>query len=134
MYRNNWLPEVFDDFFYNGNMNRTNATAPALNVKETPEKYQLEIAAAGMRKENFDVSLNAEGNLNIKMQNTKQHEENVKYLRREFAYGTYQQTIVLPEDVNKEKIAASVQDGILTVDLPKMNKEDQKIERQISVM
>ena len=57
-YRNAWLPEVFNDFFDTENMPKANATAPAINVKETPSEYVVEMAAPGMRKEDFGVHLN----------------------------------------------------------------------------
>ena len=69
MYRNSWLPEVFNDFFENNNMPRTNATAPAINVLETANDYQVELAAPGMRKDDFNVNIDADGNLTIKMEN-----------------------------------------------------------------
>lgn len=134
MYRNSWLPEVFNDFFDKAAMPRTNATAPAINVKETKDKYQVELAAPGMRKEDFDVNINAEGDLTIRMENKhEEKEENVQYLRREFAYGSYEQTLILPDDVDKDMIAARVADGVLTVDLPKVKAEEVKVARQITV-
>ncbi len=134
MYRNSWLPEVFNDFLDTTVMPRTKATAPAINVKESQDKYQVELAAPGMRKEDFDVNINADGDLTIKMENKHvEKEENVQYLRREFAYGSYEQTLILPEDVDKEKIGARVADGVLTVDLPKIKVEEKKFARQISI-
>ena len=89
-----------------------------------------------MKKEDFDVNINHEGNLVIKMEN--KHESNeedrkTRYLRREFSYTKYEQTLILPEDVNKEKIGAKVSDGVLTIQLPKIQKEEVKVARQISV-
>ena len=49
MYRNSWLPEVFNDFFYNSNMPKANATAPAINVLESADEYTVELAAPGLR-------------------------------------------------------------------------------------
>lgn len=133
-YNNNWLPEVFYDFFDRGNMPRINATAPAINVKETEKEYVVELAAPGMRKEDFCVNINNDGDLTIKMENHhEEKEEKSHYLRREFSYSKYEQTLILPEDVEKDKIAARVADGVLTVELPKTVKEVQKIERQITV-
>ena len=89
-----------------------------------------------MKKENFMVTINHEGNLNIKMENKKEANEedkSVHYLRREFSYSTYEQTLILPDDVNRDKIAANVNDGVLTVVLPKIVKEEVKVARQISV-
>lgn len=134
MYRNSWIPEVFNGLFNEGNMQKANTTAPAINVKESLTKYTVELAAPGMRKDDFEVNLNENGDLHIKMENKHQTEqEEHVYLRREFSYAKFEQTLILPDDVNKEKISASVADGVLTIQLPKMQQEEQKIARQISI-
>ena len=135
MYRNSWIPEVFNGLFNDGyNMPKANTTAPAINVKESQTQYTVEVAAPGMRKEDFEVNLNENGDLHIKMENKRQEnpEEHV-YLHREFSYAKFEQTLILPDDVDKEKITASVADGVLTIGLPKMTQEEQKVARQITV-
>ncbi|MBU9898824.1 Hsp20/alpha crystallin family protein [Prevotella stercorea] len=134
--RNTWMPEVFNDFFDTDFMPRTNATAPAINVKETEHDYTVELAAAGMTKDDFNINIDADGNLHIKMEkkNEKKEEEKKEhYLRREFSYTKFEQTLLLPDDVDKEKIAANVSDGVLTIDLPKVEQNVQKAARQIEV-
>ncbi len=94
----------------------------------------VELAAPGMRKEDFSVNINSDGDLTIKMESHhEEKEDKAHYLRREFSYSKYEQTLILPDDVEKEKIAARVADGVLTVELPKTVKEEQKVERQITV-
>ena len=84
MYRNSWIPEVFNGLFNEGNMQKANTTAPAINVKESLTKYTVELAAPGMRKDDFEVNLNENGDLHIKMENKHQPEqEQHVYLRRE---------------------------------------------------
>ena len=134
MYRNAWLPEVFNDFFDNNYMPKANATAPAINVLESKTDYRVELAAPGMRKEDFDVNINTDGDLVIKMDRKgEKHEENVHYLRREFSYTKSEQTLILPDDVDKQKISANVADGVLTIVLPKVVREEQKIARSIEI-
>lgn len=134
--RNNWLDSAFDEFFDNNSMLRTNTTAPAVNVKVNAMEYTMEIAAPGIKKEYCRISLNKYNNLVVNIENKmehKQEERNEHYLRREFSYGNYEQAYILPEDVDREKISAKVEDGILTIVLPKFNKEDIKVERQIKI-
>ncbi|APW32507.1 heat-shock protein [Prevotella intermedia ATCC 25611 = DSM 20706] len=134
MYKNSWLPEVFNDFFYNNNMPKTNATAPAINVLENETEYTVELAAPGLRKEDFDISINNDGDLVIKMEKKNEvKDEKAHYLRREFAYSKYEQTLILPDDVDKDKVGAKMSDGVLNITLPKLNKSVQKVARQIEV-
>ena len=134
MYKNSWLPEVFNDFFYNNNMPKTNATAPAINVLENENEQIVELAAPGLRKEDFDISINNDGDLVIKMEKKNEvKDEKAHYLRREFAYSKYEQTLILPDDVNKDEVGARMSDGVLNITLPKLNKTVQKVARQIEV-
>ena len=131
-----WLPSVFNDFFDTEFMPKANATAPAINVKENDKAYVVELAAPGMKKEDFNVHINDEGNLIIKMeskQEQKEEDKSTRYLRREFSYSKFEQTLLLPDDVNKEGIKAKVEHGVLTVELPKVVEEKVKVSRQIDI-
>ena len=134
MYRNSWLPEVFNDFLNTANMPKANATAPAINVQESDKDYTVELAAPGLSKDDFDVNINSDGDLTIKMEKkAEEKEEKGHYLRREFAYSKYEQTLILPDDVQKDGIEARVANGVLTVVLPKIKVQEQKVARQITV-
>ena len=136
MLRNSWFPTVFDDFINSDIMPHNQVTAPAVNVKESPEAYTMEVAAPGIKKEYCRVHINEDGNLSVAIENKMEHKEEDKkqhYLRREFAYTNYQQNYALPDDVDRDHIAASVEHGILTINLPKLKKEEVKVSRQIEI-
>ena len=137
MNSNSWFPTMFDDFFNNDWMPKMKATAPAVNVKEDANAYTMELAVPGIKKEFCRVTINADGNLEVAIENKLEHkEENKKehFLRREFSYSNYQQTYVLPDDIVKDHIAAKVDNGVLTITMPKVSKDEVKqIQRQISI-
>ena len=132
-----WFPTMFDEFFNNEWMPRLQSTAPAVNVKETGSEYTMEFAVPGIKKEFCRGNLNDEGNLEVTIENKMEHKAEDKkehYLRREFNYSNYQQTYVLPEDVEKEQIAAKVDNGVLTITMPKQQKnEHRQAQRKIEI-
>ena len=136
MFKNSWFPTVFDEFLNSDFTPSTcKTTAPAVNVKEDEKSYTMEVAAPGIKKEYCRVSLNEDGNLCIAIENKMEHKEEDKkqhYLHREFSYTNYQQNYSLPEDVVKDKISARVENGILTVTLPKQEKEA-KVSKSITI-
>ena len=135
-YNQNWLPSIFNDFFDNNWMEKANATAPAINVVESDKDYKVEVAVPGMTKEDFNIHLGDENELVISMEKKVENEdkENKKYLRREFSYTKFQQSLYLPDNVDKEKITANVANGVLTIELPKYSQEEKaKINRVIEI-
>ena len=132
----NWLPSIFNDFFDNDWMVKANATAPAINVLETEKEYKVELAAPGMTKEDFNVRIDEENNLVITMEKKTENKEEKKegrYLRREFSYSKFQQTILLPENVEKDKISAKVEHGILSIEIPKVKEEEKQKSKQYTL-
>ena len=134
----NWIPSIFNDFFDNDWMVKANATAPAINVIESDKDYKVEVAAPGMTKEDFNIQLSEDNELVISMEKKNETKEedkgNKKYLRREFSYSKFQQALILPDDVEKDKINANVTDGVLTIELPKRTPEEKaKINRVIEI-
>lgn len=128
-YHQSWLPAMFDDLFDNEWMKK-NQTAPAINVMEGDKEYTVQIAAPGMTREDFNVHVDEEGNLVIAMEkkceskdDCKEKDKKCRYLRREFSYSKFQQTLILPEDVNKEGINATMSDGVLSIELPRIAPE-----------
>jgi HSP20 family protein len=102
----NSFPNLFDDFlnrdFFdwgNSNFSGPGTTLPAVNVKETPENFEVEMAAPGMKKEDFKVELN-NNILTISSEQRNEHEEkeNDKYSRKEFSYQSFQRSFQLSRE------------------------------------
>lgn len=149
----NWLPSMFNELFENEFMSqRTGVTIPAINVKESDKQYTVEVAAPGMTKEDFNVRIDEESNLVISLEKKEEKKEECncndsqckcddtqckcdeKYLRREFSYSKFQRTMILPDDVDKDAIKAKVENGVLTIELPKYSVEQiQKAQRMIEI-
>ena len=100
------------------------------------------MAAPGMTKEDFNVHIDEENNLVISMEKKTENkeegnEENKaegRYLRREFSYSQFQQTMILPDDVDKERIEAHVENGVLQIELPKYTEQEkEKAKRVIAI-
>lgn len=131
----NWLPGIFNDFFGNEWMEKS--TSPAINIIENDKEYKVELAAPGLTKEDFNVRVTEENQLVVTMekkQEQKDENNDGRYLRREFAYSKYQQTLLLPDNVEKDKISASVEHGVLNILIPKVAPEAEKPqERSIEV-
>lgn len=137
-YNQEWLPSIFNDFFDNDWMVRANTTAPAINVIESDNDYKVEVAAPGMTKDDFNIHLSEDNELVISMEkkseNKEEDKQNKKYLRREFSYAKFEQSLVLPDDVEKDRISANVTNGVLTIDLPKRTPEEKaKINKVIEI-
>ena len=135
------LTDFFNDFFENKALEKVTGTAPAMNVLENEKEYILEVAAPGMCKDDFKVHLNKDGNLIIEMEKKecgcKGKEEDKKecrYLRKEFSYSKFSQTLLLPDNADKEGIEAQVNNGVLKIVIPKLEKvkaEDEKREIEV---
>lgn len=103
--------------------------APKMNVSESDKDYQLELCIPGLKKEDLHLSIDPDNNLVIEMhkkEEKKENDEKRHFLRREFSTMQFKQMLTLPENVKKESIGAKVDNGILTITLPKFTTEEQK--------
>ena len=138
----NSLPSVFNDFFSNNffdwglsNNSATGTTIPMVNLKETPEHFEVEVAAPGMNKEDFKVELN-NNMLTISSEKTKENEqkEGETYTRREFSYESFQRSFQLSRDaVDADNIQAKYENGVLRLMIPKREEIKQKPSRLINI-
>jgi HSP20 family protein len=108
-------------------------TLPKVNVKETPDSFQVQMAAPGFKKDHFDISVENE-ELLISAEIEKGEEDtDEEFTRREFGYASFQRTFLLPETIEGDKIKAKYEDGILSVTLPKKEEAKPKPVKRIKV-
>lgn len=114
-----WVRNMLPDTFWNGK-----TSEPALNIKETDEKFEIELAAPGFAKKDFEITIE-DNCLNISAEKTTTAEEKEDdYTRREFGYNSFKRSLQLPDNVKEEAIKAKYKDGILSFDL--LKKEESK--------
>lgn len=132
-----WFPSTFNDFFDMDWLPRMNATAPSINVLEDEKEYKVEVAAPGLTKEDFKLHIDEDNNLVINMEKKSQEEDKdkdgKKYIRREFSYARFTQTLALPDNVDREHIGAEMKDGVLNIELPKKADTPKQLGHQIEI-
>jgi len=136
-FSNSALPLLVNEF-----SNRENSDAkepfmrdfmPAVNIKETGQSFEIQMAAPGLKKENFNINLD-DNKLSIAYQSEENSETaNEKFIRKEFKTGTFKRTFSLNKLIDSEHIAASYVDGILQITLPKKEEVKAKPERAIEI-
>jgi HSP20 family protein len=136
------LPMLFDDFlnrdlfsWNNSNFSDTNTTVPAVNIRETADSYNVEVAAPGMNKDDFKVEL--DGNM-LTISSERKHEQENKeegrFYRREFSYQSFQRSFNLKKEVvDIDKIQAKYENGLLHLVIPKREEAKQKPPRLIQI-
>ncbi|MBE6181925.1 MAG: Hsp20/alpha crystallin family protein [Rikenellaceae bacterium] len=139
--QNNWLPSIFNDFLGSEWLEHRNSITPAVNILETDTEYKVEVAAPGMTREDFKVHINEDNELMISLEKrTEQKEEDKEkmkkkgtYLRREFSYTQFRQSLLLPDNIERDKISACVENGVMTIEIPKKTTTSATVARQIEV-
>jgi len=127
-----YMSRLFDDDFFPVMSNST-SSMPAVNIKENEKNFTLELAVPGMEKNDLKIDIN-EDVLTISSETKNETEESTDgYKRKEFSYSSFCRSFYIPDNVDREKIAAAYKDGILSVELPKMEEEKSKLTRQVKI-
>lgn len=122
-----------DDFLSNFFDNANAGTIPAVNIVESKDDYQIELAAPGLEKKDFKIDLN-NNMLSISSEKEQKNEvEGEKIMRREFSYTAFKRSFTLPDSADGDKIKAAYKEGILTITIPKRDEAKEKPARQISI-
>jgi HSP20 family protein len=116
---NRWVSNMLPENFWN-----VKSAEPALNIKENDNNFEIELAAPGFAKKDFEVTIE-DGCLNIKAEKeTSEEETDDNFTRREFSYNSFERSLQLPDSIKQEEIKAKYNDGILSFKVAK--KEEAK--------
>ena len=120
---NFFVPRTRDIFDFS-NFSSMDTTSPAVNIKETKDDFQVDVAVPGMKKKDFKIELN-DNLLMISSENENEKEEkDGDFTRKEFSYHSFQRSFTLPESIKAEKISAGYDDGVLSIVIPKKEEEE----------
>jgi HSP20 family protein len=133
------MPFVFDDFFkpwnewFEGGLSTRSMNIPAVNITEHKDEYLVSLAVPGMKKDDFKIDV--DGNLlTISSEKEENKEEKDKmFTRKEYNYSSFSRTFTLPEEINKEKIEAKYEEGILKIALPRKEEVKKLTAKHIAV-
>lgn len=128
-----WLSDFFDnDRFFDSDWLKRQSV-PAVNVKESEKEFEIEMAAPGLSKKDFSITVD-KGILTISSEKEEEHEEKEKdYTRREFSYNAFSRSFTLPEYVSEDDIKANYEDGVLKLRLSKKSEGATKLKKMIEV-
>ncbi|MBK9291118.1 MAG: Hsp20/alpha crystallin family protein [Bacteroidetes bacterium] len=135
------FPSLFERFFdtelldwANRNFSATNTTMPSVNILETDDHYEVEMAAPGLQKSDFKVQLDRDVlTVSCEKKDEREHKEGERFTRREFSYQSFSRSFTLPNTVDNDKIKATYSDGILRVVIPKREEAKPKPAKQIEI-
>lgn len=132
------LPSLMENFFGRdlfdlGNIASPGATLPAVNIKDTKDSYIVEVAAPGMKKDDFKIKLDNNQLIISSEKETKEEEHEEDYTRKEFSYESFQRSFNLPQSAVADNISAKYSDGVLNITIPKKEEAKQKPSREIKI-
>jgi HSP20 family protein len=139
--RSEIVPSIWNNFFntdlfnWDNNLVDSGNSIPAVNIKEKPDSFSVEMAAPGMDKKDFKIEIDGSAlTISSEKQNEKEEKDGENYNRKEFSYQSFYRTFHLPKEVvNADKIQAKYENGILKLEIPKREEAKQKPARLINI-
>lgn len=137
----NRYPSLMDRFFgpelfnwSNHNFSSTDTTIPSVNIKESNEDFEVEVAAPGLTKNDFKIELNHDVlTISSEKENERETKEGQEFSVREFSYQSFSRSFTLPNTADSEKIGAKYENGILKVVIPKKEEARPRPARMIEI-
>ncbi|MBZ9627526.1 Hsp20/alpha crystallin family protein [Psychroflexus sp. CAK57W] len=128
------LDRLFNNDMFHRDFSETNTTSPSVNIKENEDRFGVEMAVPGFEKDDFNIELNHNKlTISSEKKEEKSHIEVERYTRKEFSYQSFRRTFTLPNTVDGEKISAEYKNGVLCVEIPKLEEAKPKPARQIEI-
>jgi HSP20 family protein len=134
-----WLGPEFtnffneDEFFQHPFWQKNVMNKPAINVREIEDYYLVELAAPGLSKKDFDITLD-NGYLKIFVEKTsKMEDKDDNYSRKEFGYNSFERSLLLPENIKEEEVRAKYENGVLKFKLTKMEMFEKHPTKHIDI-
>lgn len=129
---------LFNDNFWTWTtkegLNSGNGVVPAVNVKESDEAFDIELAVPGLKKTDFNIEVKDDVmTITAESQEKKEEKEKDQWTRREFTFNSFKRAFYLPDTVDAGKIKASYQDGILHIAVPKKEEAKPQPARTIKI-
>lgn len=128
------LNTFFDDAFVKEFFHTNNRSVPATNIKETAEKFQIELLVPGWNKADFHLEVKDKNFIVSAERKEEIKNEGEKYTKKEFSFKSFERAFRLPENINTDAIKASYENGILAIDLPKREVVKQELVKKIEVV
>jgi len=134
------MPSVFEDFFKpwnewfdKGGLSGRTMNVPAVNITEHKDEYLVSLAAPGLKKDDFKIAIDGNMLTISSEKEEKKEEKDQKFTRKEYSYSSFSRSFTLPEEINKEKIDARYEDGVLKLSLPRKEEAKKPLAKQIAV-
>jgi HSP20 family protein len=134
-----YLPDLSDHFFGRDFMSNflsdgADYSVPSVNIREGKKAFEIELAVPGMDKNDLNIQLDKDVlTISAEKKNENTDGDNDRFMRREFSYSTFKRSFTIPDTVNVEKIKASHENGVLKVELPKMEEDKSKLKKMIKI-
>jgi HSP20 family protein len=137
----NQYPSLFDRFFENDlfdwsnrNYSSSGTTLPSVNIKESNEDFEVEMAVPGFLKEDFNIEISRDLlTISSEKEFNEETNEDEYFTQREFSYRSFSRSFTLPNIAESDKIVAKYENGILTITIPKKEEARPKPPRQIAI-
>ncbi|HRO09348.1 MAG TPA: Hsp20/alpha crystallin family protein [Saprospiraceae bacterium] len=130
--------DMIDDIFNRGmsdiNTSNLSTTVPSVNITDNNDHVTLEVAAPGMDKKDFNISLDKDQlTISVEKEANSEEKEEGKWTRKEFSYSSFKRSFHLGEDIRTDSIEANYENGILKLILPKKEASKDKLPKSIEV-